>query len=142
MDTALLLPALLAHTTAPQLTDAHWTALRRAGATILAGLHDSWRFPSYVYDRQYGVFPTAPAHVRRVMACLLAIRCGFPDADTMLAHYREDTPYDLVDTYIEFIDGTAHRVDEDGAYTATWASLTAVERLALGPVNYLYDLPC
>lgn len=140
MNTAQLAPIFAAPASDAQITPARWLALVAAGVTRIGPMHEAWQYAAFVYDRRYGLFPLAPAHVTRVLACLCAHHHGFEGPHDMLTHYPDSNICQLADMYVEFTDGVAYRYGPfNDTYTARWDSLTPAEHLVLSQVVYLDD---
>jgi hypothetical protein len=127
------------------LTEEQWYRMSDAGAGEARALPGFDVTKSFVYDREYGIFPVNGGYHQQAMAQLCAFHHGFEDAGKMIDHLKKQTSKrwetsHLADMFLEKIPGTAFRSSVGKSVTAgTRHSLTPIEKRIFGELKYAFE---
>lgn len=128
-----------------ELSEEQWYRICDAGAGKARALSEFDVSKSFVYDREYGIFPVAGGYHQQTMAQLCAFHHGFKCAHDMLDHLkqqdgkRRETSH-LADMFLEKIPGTAFRSSVGKCVTAgTRHSLTPIENRIFGELKFAFE---
>jgi hypothetical protein len=127
------------------LTEEQWYRMSDAGAGEARALPEFDVTKSFVYDREYGIFPVNGGYHQQAMAQLYAFHHGFADAGQMIDHLKSQSSKrwetsHLADLFIEKIPGTAFRSSVGKCVvSATRHSLTPIEKRIFGELKYTLE---
>lgn len=134
------------HAYIDSIGDTKWYALCDAHGGMPKPLAEADLTKSWVYDREYGVFPVAGGYHQQVMAMLYAWHKGFSRTYDLQIHLeeteggrRKETSY-LADKFIEEIPGTAFKSSVGKKVNAgARGSLTVIEKRFFGDITYIME---